>query len=346
MFGSVERFYERLDGVKELLTDAAITSARLVVNPERVVVAEARRTFTYLSLFGYSVDAVVANRLLPDEITDPWFDAWKRQHLEHLATIEEGFAPVPVLRAELAPDELVGVDRLRGFGAALYGDADPAGHFADVSLLELTRTDAGDELVIELPFASKGRAGPGAATRRAARPGRAIPTGDPAPRLAAAPPDRRRLAARRRTARPVRPHHTMSPLRDCPATVSRSHRAVWQDVRLAMDDSPDPEDRDGGTNPGLAGVEQLQRAALEAVQAARAVLDVAESMIREPAAVEALVQTVSAMARTATESFAGFAAGMSTDATARSTTSDASPDAADHEADDGPDDGYHRISVD
>ncbi len=155
VFASVERFYERLDGVKELLTDREVTSARLVVNPERVVVAEARRTFTYLSLFGYSVDAVVANRLLPDEITDPWFDAWKAQHLDHLATIEEGFAPAPVLRAELAPHELVGLDRLREFGEALYGDADPAGHFADVSPLELHRTDDGDELVIELPFAGK-----------------------------------------------------------------------------------------------------------------------------------------------------------------------------------------------
>ena len=71
------RFYDRLDGVRELLTDPAQTSVRLVVNPERMVIAEARRTYTYLSLFGYRVDAVVANRLLPDEVTDPWFDAWK-----------------------------------------------------------------------------------------------------------------------------------------------------------------------------------------------------------------------------------------------------------------------------
>ena len=77
VFGAVRRFYDRLDGVRELLTDAERTSVRLVVNPERMVVAEARRTYTYLSLFGYHVDAVIANRLLPDAITDPWFDAWK-----------------------------------------------------------------------------------------------------------------------------------------------------------------------------------------------------------------------------------------------------------------------------
>jgi arsenite-transporting ATPase len=155
VFAAIERFYERLDGVKELLSDGDVTSARLVVNPERVVVAEARRTFTYLSLFGYRVDAVIANRLLPDAVSDPWFETWKQHHLDHLATIEEGFAPVPVLRAELAPHELVGVDRLREFAAALYADRDPADHFADVAPLQLRRTEAGDELVVELPFADR-----------------------------------------------------------------------------------------------------------------------------------------------------------------------------------------------
>src|SRR3954466_4359055 len=110
VFGSAHRFYERLDGVRELLTDPTRTSVRLVVNPEKMVIAEARRTYTYLSLFGYRVDAVVANRLLPDDITDPWFAKWRELHAEHLATIEAAFAPLPVLRAELAADELVGPD--------------------------------------------------------------------------------------------------------------------------------------------------------------------------------------------------------------------------------------------
>jgi len=155
VFGAIERFYERLDGVKELLTDRTVTTARLVVNPERVVVAEARRTFTYLSLFGYSVDAVIANRLLPEAVSDPWFEDWKQRHVEHLASIEEGFAPVPVLRAELAPHELVGIDRLREFGTALYGEDDPARHRADVSPMRMERTDAGDVLSVDLPFVAK-----------------------------------------------------------------------------------------------------------------------------------------------------------------------------------------------
>jgi arsenite-transporting ATPase len=150
VFAATQRFYERLDGVRELLTDPTRTSVRLVVNPERMVIAEARRTHTYLSLFGYGVDAVVANRLLPDEVVDPWFKAWKEAHAEHLDAIERGFAPVPVLRAELAPDELIGVDRLRAFGEELYADRRPEGRLHEGA--SFTVEPDGDDLVLRLPL--------------------------------------------------------------------------------------------------------------------------------------------------------------------------------------------------
>jgi arsenite-transporting ATPase len=155
VFAATLRFYERLEGVRDLLTDAATASVRLVVNPERLVIAEARRTATYLSLFGYRVDAVVANRLLPDEISDPWFKAWKESHAEHLAAIEEGFAPVPVLRARLAANELIGVEELRWFADELYGDLDAA---AVLHKDEPLRVEArGEDYVLHLalPFADR-----------------------------------------------------------------------------------------------------------------------------------------------------------------------------------------------
>ena len=71
---------------------------RLVVNPEKMVIAEARRTYTYLGLFGYRVDAVVVNRVLPTDVTDPYFGKWKDIQAEHLATVHESFEPVPILR--------------------------------------------------------------------------------------------------------------------------------------------------------------------------------------------------------------------------------------------------------
>jgi arsenite-transporting ATPase len=153
VFAAGRRFYDRLDGVRELLTDPAVTNVRLVVNPERMVIAEARRTYTYLSLFGYRVDAVIANRLLPQSITDPWFERWRELHAEHLATIEASFAPLPVLRADLASDELVGVDRLREFGAVLYGEHDAAASLHAGEPLKVTRGGGDYHLTLELPFA-------------------------------------------------------------------------------------------------------------------------------------------------------------------------------------------------
>ena len=155
VFDATGRLYARLDGVRELLTDGERSSVRLVVNPERMVIAEARRTYTYLSLFGYHVDAVIANRLLPDAVTDPWFKVWKEAQAEHLSTIEAGFAPLPVLRAELAEHELVGVDRLRAFAEVLYGDVDPASVLHEGEPVKVVRRGTGSVLSIQLPFTDR-----------------------------------------------------------------------------------------------------------------------------------------------------------------------------------------------
>jgi arsenite/tail-anchored protein-transporting ATPase len=155
VFGGIRRFYERLDGVRELLTDGDITSARLVVNPERLVVAEARRTYTYLSLFGYHVDAVVVNRILPTALDHPWLDRWKASQSAHLESIADAFAPLPMLTAELAERELLGVADLSDFARGLYDDLDVS---ARLSHVEPLRVDAvGDSLVlsVHVPFTER-----------------------------------------------------------------------------------------------------------------------------------------------------------------------------------------------
>ncbi len=153
VFSAAERFYRRLDGVRDLLADPEVTSARLVVNPERMVVAEARRTFTYLALFGYHVDAVIANRLLPDAVTDPWFASWRRIQKEQLAEIEDAFSPVPVLQAPLAPDEPVGAERLAELAAGVYGDAEADGRFHEGESFRVEARDGCLVLSLPLPFA-------------------------------------------------------------------------------------------------------------------------------------------------------------------------------------------------
>src|SRR5918999_1759074 len=127
IFSAVARLHRNLDVVRPVLTDEEQASVRLVVNPEKMVIAEARRTYTYLSLFGYRVDAVVVNRIIPDTVTDPYFGTWKGIQAEHLATVRESFAPVPILRARLFEQEMVGIDLLQRMGDEVYGDLDAAG---------------------------------------------------------------------------------------------------------------------------------------------------------------------------------------------------------------------------
>src|SRR4029078_11472596 len=91
VFEAVERLHHNLEAVRHILADAAMSSVRLVVNPEKMVIAEARRTYTYLGLFGYRVDAVVVNRILPTDVSDPYFAKWKDIQEEHLATVPASF---------------------------------------------------------------------------------------------------------------------------------------------------------------------------------------------------------------------------------------------------------------
>jgi arsenite-transporting ATPase len=155
VYKAVRRFYDRLDGVRKILTDGDSTSVRLVVNPERMVIAEAKRTYTYLNLFGYRVDAIIANRLLPDAVSDPYFDRWKELQRGHLETIESSFAPLPILKARLRDQELVGPELLAGLGQEIYGHADAAEVLHGEDPMAITKQGSAYVLTLSLPFTAK-----------------------------------------------------------------------------------------------------------------------------------------------------------------------------------------------
>lgn len=155
VFDAAERFLGRLDGVKDLLDDPSTTSARLVVTPERMVVAEARRLATSLALFGYRVDAVIANRVVPADADGMFIAGVRAAQAEPLLAIEEGFGPVPILHSPLRPDEPVGIACLREIAAAMYGELDPAAHLLDVPVLTVTAEGEDRLLRLELPFTAR-----------------------------------------------------------------------------------------------------------------------------------------------------------------------------------------------
>src|SRR2546423_3717801 len=155
VFAAIHRFYDRLDGVRDLLTDGDVTSARLVVNPERLVIAEARRTYTYLSMFGYHVDAVIANRVLPADVDHPWFAQWRATQASYLDVIAEAFAPLPVLTSELSNEEIVGLSQLSMFAKGCYGDEEPVGRLSHAEPFRVTAEDGRLLLSLHLPFVTR-----------------------------------------------------------------------------------------------------------------------------------------------------------------------------------------------
>jgi arsenite/tail-anchored protein-transporting ATPase len=155
VYDAVRRFYEKLEGVRRILTDAETTSVRLVVNPERMVIAEAKRTFTYLNLFGYRVDAIIANRILPSEVSDPYFSEWKKVQAEHLETIAHAFDPVPILTARLHAQELSGASLLEDLAAELYEDRKPEDVLFRDDPMTIEKRGSDYLLALRLPFTER-----------------------------------------------------------------------------------------------------------------------------------------------------------------------------------------------
>ena len=154
---SIDGLFNTLDKVRLLLSDPEYSSLRLVINPERMVIKETQRTYTYLNLYGYAVDAVLVNRVIPPEVTDPYFDAWKKQQAINLDFIGEAFGTLPVLQAPLFDQEMGGFDSLRRLADALYGDRNPA-EVMTASQAHQIESDGqeGYYLIVPLPFAEKG----------------------------------------------------------------------------------------------------------------------------------------------------------------------------------------------
>jgi arsenite/tail-anchored protein-transporting ATPase len=155
IFAAVERLHRNLEAVRRLLTDEKESSVRLVVNPEKMVIAEARRTYTYLSLFGYRVDAVVVNRIIPAEVNDPYFGKWKDIHTEHIHEIEQSFQPVPILRARLFEQEMVGMDLLERMGEEVYGEREAAAILHRDQPIKVRKRGPWYVLVMRLPFTER-----------------------------------------------------------------------------------------------------------------------------------------------------------------------------------------------
>ncbi|HPM77538.1 MAG TPA: TRC40/GET3/ArsA family transport-energizing ATPase [bacterium] len=154
VFGQVEDLYKRMMSIKDLLTDPDRTSVRLVTNAEKMVLAESRRAYTCLSLYGYPVDAVVVNRLLPNEV-GAYLAQWLDIQAQHLEEIRTAFKPLPLLRCRLFPKEMTGLRAVGLVAEELFDGSEPAAVLHHGRPFELEGTNGTFEMRLHLPGIAK-----------------------------------------------------------------------------------------------------------------------------------------------------------------------------------------------
>jgi arsenite-transporting ATPase len=155
VFESIKKLIGQFEQVHKLLTNQEKSSVRLVLNPEKMVIKEAQRTYTYLNLYGYATDAIISNRIIPGSVGDQYFNAWKGSQARYGLLVEEAFAPLPIFKVPLMDQEVVGAEMLRKMAAAVYGDQDPTRIFHADKAQVIEKTDDGYTLKLRLPFIGK-----------------------------------------------------------------------------------------------------------------------------------------------------------------------------------------------
>jgi len=153
-YEELEVIFEKLERVQQVLATPETTSIRLVMNPEKMVIEEARRAYTYLQLYGYSVDSVIVNRVLPEDQVpkNSFFEGYVTSQRKYLEEIEQSFSPLPILQVPHLGEEVFGAERLERIADAMYEDGDPTAILHDEPTFQVHERDGGYVLELRLPF--------------------------------------------------------------------------------------------------------------------------------------------------------------------------------------------------
>lgn len=155
VFDDVEQLYEKLYQLQELMTNKEILTIRIVTTPERIVIKEAKRNFTYLHLYNYNIDAVIVNKVYPPKALDGYFSKWINLQEEGLKEIRESFSGVPVFTLMLLDKELATEAILLEAAEQIFGTTDPAAVLFKDTIFEVRKEDDGYAFILNIPFAEK-----------------------------------------------------------------------------------------------------------------------------------------------------------------------------------------------
>jgi arsenite-transporting ATPase len=148
-------FYEQIEALEKVLTDNTQTSVRLVTNPEKMVIKESLRAHAYLSLYNVATDLVIANRIIPQEVTDPFFEKWKNSQEQYRQEIHDNFRPLPVKEVPLYSEELCGLAALERLKETLYQDEDPTQVYYKEQTIKIVQVEGNYSLELYLPGITK-----------------------------------------------------------------------------------------------------------------------------------------------------------------------------------------------
>lgn len=154
-FKALENLFERLRGVDQILTNPKITTVRLITNPEKVVLKETQRAFMYFCLYKMHIDAIIMNRILPEQLSESYFKNWMNSQRQHYKTAENIFSPVPILPVNLSRGEILGYPKLKHLAQQLYGRKNPLQRFYNDEPYQLVKENDNYHLKLKLPFLVK-----------------------------------------------------------------------------------------------------------------------------------------------------------------------------------------------
>ncbi len=154
-FQNLADLFDRIEGVDQLLADPQITTVRLVSNPEKMVIKETQRAFMYFSLYGLTVDSVIINRILPSDVGGAFFESWKKTQSQYIEQAERYFTNVPIWKAYLFNDQVLGLDGLKKLGNQLYSEVDPIAFYQNEKAYEFSKDGDQYKISLLLPFIEK-----------------------------------------------------------------------------------------------------------------------------------------------------------------------------------------------
>ncbi len=149
-FKAVENFYTKLEGVDEILFNPDISSVRIVLNPEKMVLEESKRAFMYFNMFGINVDCIILNKIFKTDHSE--VSKIQKKYIEEIMST---FSPIPIIKSPYFTEEMIGKSKLKHIAEILYRDKNPADIFFKEQVYSFIKEEGGYKVKLKLPFAPK-----------------------------------------------------------------------------------------------------------------------------------------------------------------------------------------------